>query len=251
MSSLFGRGFLSVMNRDLPINTINSLRICGLDVCKTLQSDWYNQLVATGHRLPDFGRPDALALLIGNSREIWVPFLAWLAHDRQRLKLQNPLEAYVEMVIGQVFEGFDTVHKIRYSHRPEPHHIAFQRLAEVAGLAWRSPAHLSIHPQYGCWIAWRAVVVIDVPGPSGDAPGMEPLCVDCHSGCVPRLNAVLSKSHLAVPVDDDVAASWQDWLAIRDACPVGRDYRYSDDQIRYHYIKDRSFLKSLVETVPV
>lgn len=228
----------------------NSLRASGLDISKALQVGWYNQSVEAEHRVADFGRPVSQALLIGNSRKIWSPFLAWLAHEGQRLELPNPLETYVETAIGEAFETLDAPYQIRFSHRPEPHHVAFQQLAEVAGLAWCSPAHLSIHPLYGCWMALRAVVVIDLPGPPGEPPGMKPLCGDCRSGCVPRFNTVLKKDHQAPPGDYDVAACWQDWLAIRDACPIGRDYRYSDDQIRYHYIKDRSFLKTLVGTVP-
>lgn len=227
----------------------NSLRASGLDISKALQAGWYNQSVALEHRLPDFGRPVSQALLIGNSRKIWSPFLGWLAYDPQRLELPDPLESYVEAAIGQALEALDAPYQIRFSHRPEPHHIAFQQLAEVAGLAWRSPAHLSIHPLYGCWMALRAVVVMDLPGPPGEPPGMEPLCGDCWSGCVPKLNKVLGADHLAIPDDRDIAACWQDWLAIRDACPIGRVYRYSNDQIRYHYIKDRSFLKTLVDTV--
>jgi hypothetical protein len=41
---------------------------------------------------------------------------------------------------------------------------------------------------------------------------------------------------LATPND------WRAWLAVRDACPIGRDYRYDDDQLRYHYTKDRAAL---------
>ena len=221
-----------------------------MDVSKTLQVGWYNQSVTVNHRLADYGKPVSLALLIGNSRKIWAPFLAWLAHDRQRLELPNPLEAYVETAIGQAFDGFDAAYQIRFSHRPQPYHIAFQQMAEVAGLAWRSPAHLSIHPEYGCWMALRAVAVIDLPGPPGEPPGMEPLCEDCSSGCIPKSDRVVGKNHQVNPDHYDIAASWQDWLAIRDACPIGRGYRYSDDQIRYHYIRDRSFLKTLGNRVP-
>jgi methylmalonic aciduria homocystinuria type C protein len=228
----------------------NNLRASGLDISKALQVGWYNQSIAVEHRLPDFGNPVSLALLIGNTRKIWAPFLAWLADDHLRLELSNPLESYVEMTIGKTFGELDVPHRIRFSHHPEPYHIAFQQLAEVAGLAWRSPAHLSVHPEYGCWIALRAVVVIDLPGPCGQQPGMEPLCRDCMSGCLPELDKVFGNSHGAMPGYQDVAASWQDWLAIRDACSIGKNYRYSDDQIRYHYIKDRNFLKSLIEAVP-
>lgn len=33
------------------------------------------------------------------------------------------------------------------------------------------------------------------------------------------------------------------WIAVRDACPIGREHRYPEDQLRYHYTKDRSLLR--------
>ena len=38
-------------------------------------------------------------------------------------------------------------------------------------------------------------------------------------------------------------ATWREWLAIRDACPVGRGARYGEQQIEYHYLKDRKTLR--------
>jgi hypothetical protein len=32
---------------------------------------------------------------------------------------------------------------------------------------------------------------------------------------------------------------WRAWLEVRDACTAGREHRYSDEQIAYHY----SFLR--------
>jgi len=31
------------------------------------------------------------------------------------------------------------------------------------------------------------------------------------------------------------AADWRDWLAVRDSCSL-RSWRYSDDQIHFHYV---------------
>jgi hypothetical protein len=33
------------------------------------------------------------------------------------------------------------------------------------------------------------------------------------------------------------------WIAVRDACPVGREGRYSDAQLEYHYTKARGLLR--------
>jgi hypothetical protein len=39
-----------------------------------------------------------------------------------------------------------------------------------------------------------------------------------------------------------VERDWTSWVSVRDACPIGRDSRYSDEQIRYHYTKLRQLL---------
>jgi methylmalonic aciduria homocystinuria type C protein len=41
---------------------------------------------------------------------------------------------------------------------------------------------------------------------------------------------------------DGIGDTWPLWLAVRDACPVGRAHRYCEDQIRYHYAGDRTAL---------
>jgi hypothetical protein len=45
---------------------------------------------------------------------------------------------------------------------------------------------------------------------------------------------------------DEIADQWQLWLKVRDTCPVGKSSRYSEEQIRYHYIKSLDLLHSLL-----
>ncbi len=60
----------------------------------------------------------------------------------------------------------------------------------------------------------------------------------CAAGCQPALERALAAG---APRDQaELRERWKLWLAVRDGCPVGRDHRYSDDQIRYHYAGDRS-----------
>jgi methylmalonic aciduria homocystinuria type C protein len=112
--------------------------------------------------------------------------------------------------------------------------VAIQRLADEAGLAWLSPSHLCVHPTFGPWIALRAAIVIDVPAPPTTG-AMAPLC-DCDAHCLPKLQAALEAGEAT---SADVTQHWQHWVAMRDACPVGREHRYSDEQIAYHYIGRR------------
>ena len=50
----------------------------------------------------------------------------------------------------------------------------------------------------------------------------------------------------APPSHDSVTRDWRLWLAVRDACPLGREHRYDDDQLRYHYTKDVAALRSAI-----
>jgi methylmalonic aciduria homocystinuria type C protein len=43
------------------------------------------------------------------------------------------------------------------------------------------------------------------------------------------------------PGEANLRAHWQTWLAWRDACPVGRAHRYTEAQIRYHYLREPGF----------
>ncbi len=207
----------------------------GLDLSARLQAGWYNERVARAHRLPDYNDPASEVVLIGNTRALWPAFLAALRNDAGLLRHPNPLDRFLEEVVDRACAqaGLDT--KVRWAHRAEPAHISFQTLADVSGLAWRSPASLSVHPVYGPWIALRAAVVLPRRGPARPGRSLSP-CRHCAWGC----EAVLART-LAKP-----SSTWRNWLAVRDACPTGREYRYSRHQIRYHYTKAREALVAAV-----
>jgi hypothetical protein len=44
----------------------------------------------------------------------------------------------------------------------------------------------------------------------------------------------------------DVERQWKSWAEVREVCPEGKLFRYGDDQLRYHYVKDRSILRLLL-----
>jgi len=99
--------------------------------------------------------------------------------------------------------------------------VPLQHLAVATGLGALAPSHLVIHPAYGPWFALRAAVVLD-----GTPPPMRPrLAQPCH--CDHTCTTVLERAQRST--------DWRDWLAVRDACSL-RDARYSDAQIRFHYV---------------
>ncbi|HKA89628.1 MAG TPA: hypothetical protein VKE22_18315 [Haliangiales bacterium] len=180
-----------------------------------------------------FSDGDRLVMVAGNGRALWPPFLAWLAEDPARPESPHPLQAYVEEATRRAVAGVDC--EVRFAHDGPPF-VPIQRLAERAGLAWLAPSNLSIHPVVGPWLSLRAVIVADDGEPVVPAP--PPPCAACPSACLPAFER-------ARAARDPVAAqtAWPTWLAVRDACPIGREHRFQEDHIRYGYTKDREILR--------
>jgi cyanocobalamin reductase (cyanide-eliminating) / alkylcobalamin dealkylase len=148
---------------------------------------------------------------------------------------------------GQGEPGTDLGHEalcprvsLRFAHEGGNRRIAVQRLAHAAGLAYLTETHASVHPTYGPWIALRAAMSLDIPGPLGLPPQLEHPCGGCSRGCLPAFERALTTLDGA-PSEANLRAHWQTWLAWRDACPVGREHRYTEAQIRYHYLRDPGF----------
>lgn len=175
-------------------------------------------------------------ILVGNTRALWAQFRAACA--RELAGVADPLERYTEDVVARAFPGAP----VWFAHRryaselqgeraPSGHadvFLPFQRIAAAAGLGVLAPTQLVIHPVYGPWFALRAIALVDGEPPAEVAPPRVPCCT---GDCPARLDAALRSG-----------GDWHAWLAVRDACPVGRAYRYSDEQIAYHYTKNRALL---------
>lgn len=218
----------------------------GLDLLQPFEVAEYNRAVEALYRIPDYGRSSALGLLIGNTRSLWPRFRAALHARPQLLDEEHPLDTFVkEQVLGALQPLADRW-EARWAHEPPPRRVAMQRLAHISGLAYLSPSYLSVHVIYGPWIALRAAVVVDVDGPSRPASDPPNPCAGCDNDCMPKFRHAVAATGPALGGPAAIQQHWPLWLAIRDACPVGRLYRYSDEQIRYHYTKDVQFLKGLV-----
>lgn len=211
----------------------------GFDIAHPFRSSWWDDAVAAEERLPRFAkRSDRLALLIGNTRALWPHFVAALEREPSRREESRPLDRWVEERVRDVLDrasaGCATV--LRFAHESRPRYLPMQRLAAVAGFAAVSEGRLSAHPVYGPWFALRAVAVFDVDGPAGSAPEATAPCSGCEAPCREAFEHALAvadaRSDHAV-----LHERWRPWLAVRDACPVGREWRYSEEQILYHYAR--------------
>lgn len=206
------------------------LEVAGLDLFATTRLGRYNDAVDGPFRLP--GRAEHTVAVVGNTRVLWSHIDRFVMGSA--MPVEDPVDAYVEQVVRQATSALPEVTEIRFSHEA-PRRIAIQRLAHLAGLAWLSPSHLCVHPEFGPWMALRAAIVLDTRYIGTDRQPDQPC--DCEANCLPMLESALA---LGEPANgDELAARWTAWLAVRDACPVGRGHRYSDEQIRYHYTGER------------
>ena len=224
------------------------LGAAGLDLVAPLQVGWYNGRVEQAHALDDLGHPGHLALVVGNTRAIWDPLVAALGRDLALMAEAHPLERYVEAAVTRAVAALGLSAQVRHAHQPPV--FSVQALALAAGMAARSPVHLCAHPVHGTWFGLRAAVVLALRGPQRQPPDPGP-CGQCPAPCVtPFQEAVgvlgsTSRYHQTVERPDSEA--YLRWVAFRDACPVGRDSRYSEPQIRYHYTRDRQVLRAEVQ----
>jgi len=122
--------FSSVANISEAITRISeALALSGFDIAQPFNIGTYNSYALENPRLPrfpDFERTEALALLIGNTRLAWEPFLADYKYS------------------GDEF-------------------VSLLHACEASGFAKVSPAKLAIHPKHGLWFGLRAVAVFDSP----------------------------------------------------------------------------------------
>jgi methylmalonic aciduria homocystinuria type C protein len=157
-------------------------------------------------------------LLVGNTRALWPIFVAARAADPALLASRDPLDLYTEHAIARAFPGA----RAWFAHRQyDGAFLPFQKIAVTAGLGALAPTQLVIHPIFGPWFALRALVALDGDPP----PPARPLNYRCTGECEVRLAEALQ------------ARDWRAWLAVRDACCVGREFRYGDSQLAYHYTK--------------
>jgi cyanocobalamin reductase (cyanide-eliminating) / alkylcobalamin dealkylase len=163
--------------------------------------------------------------LVANTRALWPRFLAARRGDPALAASRHPIEDYVERTCAAIAGA-----RCLYPHRQyDGAWLPFQRLAVAAGFASPAPSQLVIHPIYGPWFALRAVVLTAGTPITRTLPAA---ACECANRCTAAFDHA-RKAH----------STWRDWVAVRDACCVGREHRYSEDQIEYHYTKSLELIR--------
>lgn len=271
---------------DVLVSMARCMNHYGFDILIPLCLEWYNEDLRDrspeaypgSHIEPDEGGAgaDALVILVGNTRAVWKKFLESCRNKPLILSSENPFDTYVEKSIENGIQEFEHMQPLQgqrkisrcfWSHHPIKQldgtcgYVAMQRMAACAGLAYlEESCHLSVSPKYGPWFALRAALVLDGVSAANlkRPPMLECPFPDEHivilQGMVTELT---SRKELhneedeceickQEPSSHDVKESWKRWLKVREAIIPDHPYRYSDDQIYYHYTSNNAFLRSCV-----
>ena len=151
----------------------------------------------------------------------------------------DPLDRYTARTaaaaVSAALIGSGARHAIAHPFDVDPI-IPFQRLGRAAGLGAPGPLALQIHPEFGPWWAYRALVILDRRLPTAAAPG--DACAGCPAPCV----AACPAGAVAVGGFDVRACharrlsapACHDSCAARLACIRGPQHRYRDEQLAFH-----------------
>lgn len=117
--------------------------------------------------------------------------------------------------------------------------VDFQKLAQSAGFAYFNPiCHLCILPHaIGPWFAFRAAIIFDMDYLN--------LATITQPNPYPEGDELIS----AITQNGILNWTWMDWYKLRQVagqfCP--QESRYSEEQVRWHYIQDRECLEKAIE----
>jgi len=155
-------------------------------------------------------------------------------------KSDNPVDHFSLVTGEKCLQEFFEINKwltIFPSNIPLP----LQQFGELAGWSHRSPLGLSIHPEYGTWFAYRAVFLIEDDVPVTRSEKTNPpcdTCIDtpcvnaCPVGAVSVSESLKLESCMNYRLKETSPCATR--CLARMACPVGREYRYTDEQLAYH-----------------
>ncbi|HEV7320685.1 MAG TPA: ferredoxin [Ensifer sp.] len=185
------------------------------------------------------GRSAASVVLIGHiGGSLWQPFDAWRGSRADRGG-KDPLDTWSKAVIQPIAE---TCHATAY-FPSDPPWQPFQQWAMRAEGLKPSPLGILIHPRFGLWHGYRGAFGLDIPlGEAGEGAAAHPCdgCREkpCISACPAdalasgRFDVAPCRRHLGTVVGS--AGCLANGCLSRDACPVGIDYRYPPEQLRFH-----------------
>jgi hypothetical protein len=197
-----------------------------------------------GPRLDELLEGGRGAVLIGDGGgEFFARFRATPAVTAQGGKTSldaetDPLDAFtrtrVLAAVGEILDPEGIGFAVFHPFVREPVHLPFQRLGHAAGLPAPGPLGIQVHPVFGPWWAYRALVALTVVVERETE--LEAACPSCACPCVNAcaVHRAIAPSSEPAGGDRFVSPTCDDTCGARRRCPVGVTYGYPDSQLAFH-----------------
>lgn len=195
---------------DLPDSLLN-----GLDV----STDDFTQLIVIGH--------------LGAK--------LWSCVKQSQFDLEdNPIDSFSKQAVRDFFNSYCLNNKYEILY-PGDEVIGLQQLGVLAGWHHTSPFRVGINEKWGSWFAYRAVVLCNTYFPTTSIVESTSPCINCKDQlCITSCPAsALDTGELnfncCIDYRKQEKSDCKDVCLARVNCPIGSKYRYTDEQINYHY----------------
>ncbi len=124
--------------------------------------------------------------------------------------------------------------------------VSLRAVAERTGWSHPSPLGITIHHEFGTWYAFRAMFLVRTRLPASDCSPTESPCGNCtdkpcisacHVDAVGEIGSFNLEACARFRIRESSPCSFSCISRIR--CPVGTEYRYDPEQMKYHYRRGR------------
>lgn len=172
-------------------------------------------------------------ILIGNAGRAM-----WAALQASGPAPDDPIDDFSVRTVAQWFAAACPGHRYTLLY-PGDRPVGLQTLGELAGWHWPTPFRLGILPQWGTWFGYRAALLADTGLPPTAPLRAASPCASCAARpCVATCPAQAMADGgfvLQRCVDYRLRpdSRCRERCVARDACPVGREHRYDEAQVRH------------------
>ncbi|KAK9857585.1 hypothetical protein WJX84_000118 [Apatococcus fuscideae] len=246
---------------------LDRLRSClaptGLDLVAPFSLDWCTdpEHPSLAAHLQNGSEGQAMAVLVGNSRKLWQPFLSHWRSSEDLQASENPLDTYIQTELVNVLST--DLKGLRWricwpdTMTREGGPMAMQRLAHTIGFAYYdTTSHLCLHPKLGPWFSMRAVLVFD--GLSYAGPSPQPPKCPLSAQTLAYIKMAVRSARTSMDAAESQPRSsedsnggptsqhWQKWVAVREATCPGNPWKFDNRQMEYHYTHNTAALRKAI-----
>jgi epoxyqueuosine reductase len=217
----------------------------GLNLVAAIPADRYDASAGAAMRAGSIDPNCRSIVILGNGGgDFWRAFTDHAARHPGWMERENPLDDFTRLTIDShvspalLAAGIGCAPVFPFVGGST---LDFMRLGRLAGVAGPSIIGVLAHPAFGPWIAFRAALLLDADADQpGEAAGFDP-CPSCSTrDCVAACpaGAVTFAAGWDIPrcLTHRVEAEAQcaPRCHARVECVIGREHRYSQDELAYH-----------------